>query len=116
MVLFTCTINNHPGRTTPSVVISIVYSHGSLVIASSYHLDLAIMAAGASIHTVIISLEESPDLDGSSLEALHNFCKTILGNNDLFSVNIHQSKILRHAEHNTILHLFFVSFYERFVI
>ncbi len=32
-----------------------------------------ILAAGPSVHTVILSLEESPDLDSSSLEALLDF-------------------------------------------
>ncbi len=31
------------------------------------------LAAGASIHTIILSLEESPDLDTTSLEALCDF-------------------------------------------
>ncbi|MFC5472649.1 SulP family inorganic anion transporter [Paraherbaspirillum soli] len=34
---------------------------------------LTISAAGETAHTVILSLEESPDLDSSSLEALHDF-------------------------------------------
>ncbi len=33
----------------------------------------AILSAGPSVHTVILSLEESPDLDGTSLEALRDF-------------------------------------------
>jgi MFS superfamily sulfate permease-like transporter len=32
-----------------------------------------ILAAPASLHTVVLSLEESPDLDSSSLEGLHDF-------------------------------------------
>ena len=32
-----------------------------------------ILLAGSSLHSVIISLEESPDLDGTSLEALQDF-------------------------------------------
>jgi MFS superfamily sulfate permease-like transporter len=32
-----------------------------------------IVAAAPPVHTVILSLEESPDLDSSSLEALHDF-------------------------------------------
>lgn len=31
------------------------------------------MTAAAPVHTVILSLEESPDLDSSSLEGLHDF-------------------------------------------
>lgn len=39
------------------------------------HMD----AAGAGLHTVILSLEESPDLDSSSVEALSDFCAAIFG-------------------------------------
>ncbi|MFI4941417.1 MAG: SulP family inorganic anion transporter, partial [Burkholderiales bacterium] len=44
-------------------------------------------AAGASVHTIILSLEESPDLDGSSLEALRDFCEALVaeGKQVLFS-------------------------------
>lgn len=38
-----------------------------------------IMAAGHSVHTVILSLEESPDLDSSSLEALLEFFSFVTG-------------------------------------
>ncbi|WP_397449828.1 SulP family inorganic anion transporter [Pseudomonas sp. NA-150] len=38
-----------------------------------------ISAAGDHVHTVIISLEESPDLDGSSVEALQDFCTAMIG-------------------------------------
>ena len=37
-----------------------------------------ITTAGATAHTVILSLEESPDLDSSSVEALGDFCATLL--------------------------------------
>jgi MFS superfamily sulfate permease-like transporter len=37
-----------------------------------------IIAAGPSIHTVIVSLEETPDLDSSSLEALIDFFGSIV--------------------------------------
>lgn len=40
-----------------------------------------IAAAGDSVHTVILSLEESPDLDSSSVEALQDFCKTVINQN-----------------------------------
>jgi MFS superfamily sulfate permease-like transporter len=40
-----------------------------------------ITAAGNDTHTVILSLEESPDLDSSSVEALSDFCLAILGQN-----------------------------------
>lgn len=36
-------------------------------------------AAGSSMHTIIVSLEESPDLDSSSVEALSEFCAAMLG-------------------------------------
>ena len=38
---------------------------------------LAIKAAGTQTHTVIISLEESPDLDSSSIEALQDFYRFV---------------------------------------
>lgn len=38
-----------------------------------------IAVAGQQIHTVILSLEESPDLDSSSVEALRDFCIAIAG-------------------------------------
>lgn len=38
-----------------------------------------ISVAGDSVHTVILSLEESPDLDSSSVEALEDFCTAIIG-------------------------------------
>lgn len=38
-----------------------------------------ITTAGSSVHTVILSLEESPDLDSSSLEALLDFFSFITG-------------------------------------
>ncbi|MDY7546831.1 SulP family inorganic anion transporter [Glaciimonas sp. CA11.2] len=38
---------------------------------------LALKAADASIHTVIISLEESPNLDSSSIEALLDFYRSV---------------------------------------
>ena len=37
-----------------------------------------ITAVGSEVHTVILSLEESPDLDSSSVEALSDFCKTLM--------------------------------------
>jgi MFS superfamily sulfate permease-like transporter len=37
-----------------------------------------ITAAGSQTHTVILSLEESPDLDSSSIEALGDFCAGLL--------------------------------------
>jgi len=40
-----------------------------------------ITAAGDEVHTVILSLEESPDLDSSSVEALQDFCTAIIGLN-----------------------------------
>lgn len=40
-----------------------------------------ITAAGDNVHTVIVSLEESPDLDSSSVEALQDFCKAVIGQN-----------------------------------
>jgi MFS superfamily sulfate permease-like transporter len=40
-----------------------------------------ITVAGGSVHTVILSLEESPDLDSSSVEALQDFCKVVLDQN-----------------------------------
>jgi MFS superfamily sulfate permease-like transporter len=40
-----------------------------------------ITAAGDDTHIVILSLEESPDLDSSSVEALRDFCAAILGQN-----------------------------------
>lgn len=36
-----------------------------------------IKAAGAGVHTVVLSLEESPDLDSSSVEALRDFHATL---------------------------------------
>lgn len=38
-----------------------------------------IAAAGETVNTVIISLEESPDLDSSSVEALQDFCAAVIG-------------------------------------
>lgn len=40
-----------------------------------------IAAAGPAVHSVILSLEESPDLDGTSLEALHDFYLFAAGRN-----------------------------------
>lgn len=40
-----------------------------------------IAASGDSVHTVILSLEESPDLDSSSVEALQDFCKAVIDQN-----------------------------------
>jgi MFS superfamily sulfate permease-like transporter len=36
-----------------------------------------IMLADNDVHTVVLSLEESPDLDSSSVEALHDFCTSL---------------------------------------
>ena len=40
-----------------------------------------IAAAGNDTHIVILSLEESPDLDSSSVEALSDFCTAVLSQN-----------------------------------
>ena len=40
-----------------------------------------IKAAGTGVHCVILSLEESPDLDSSSVEALADFCAALLAQN-----------------------------------
>jgi MFS superfamily sulfate permease-like transporter len=40
-----------------------------------------ITVAGNDTHTVILSLEESPDLDSSSVEALVDFCAAVIGQN-----------------------------------
>lgn len=45
------------------------------------HAQQSIRNAGSSVHTVILSLEESPDLDGSSLEALRDFFAFVAKNN-----------------------------------
>ncbi|MDY7558957.1 SulP family inorganic anion transporter [Pseudomonas sp. 10B1] len=37
-----------------------------------------VAAAGDTVHTLIISLEESPDLDSSSVEALTEFCTALI--------------------------------------
>lgn len=40
-----------------------------------------VAAAGDTVHTLIISLEESPDLDSSSVEALTEFCTALISEN-----------------------------------
>ncbi len=40
-----------------------------------------VKAAGLDVHTVILSLEESPDLDSSSVEAISGFCTALLAEN-----------------------------------
>lgn len=40
-----------------------------------------IAAAGPAVHSVILSLEESPDLDSTSLEALHDFYRFVTSQN-----------------------------------
>lgn len=42
---------------------------------------LHLAAAGDDVHTVILSLEESPDLDSSSVEAVCDFCAAVLAEN-----------------------------------
>ena len=40
--------------------------------------QLHVTAAGDDVHTVVVSLEESPDLDSSSVEAVCDFCAAVL--------------------------------------
>lgn len=40
--------------------------------------QLYVTSAGDSVHTVVVSLEESPDLDSSSVEAICDFCAAVL--------------------------------------
>jgi MFS superfamily sulfate permease-like transporter len=46
------------------------FANAERVLTEARH---AIAAGGPDVHTVILSLEESPDLDGSAIEALCNF-------------------------------------------
>ncbi len=54
------------------------FANAERILAQARHY---IDAAGDSAHTVILSLEESPDLDGSSVEALADFCTAVLSQN-----------------------------------
>jgi MFS superfamily sulfate permease-like transporter len=55
---------------------ALFFANAERVLAQARNL---ISVAGDSVHTVILSLEESPDLDSSSVEALEDFCTAILG-------------------------------------
>ncbi|MGV8918718.1 MAG: SulP family inorganic anion transporter [Pseudomonas sp.] len=71
----------HPeAQTIPGLLIlrpdtALFFANAERVLAQ---LRNCISAAGDNVHTVIISLEESPDLDGSSVEALEDFCTAII--------------------------------------
>jgi MFS superfamily sulfate permease-like transporter len=55
---------------------ALFFANAERVLAQARNL---ISVAGDSVHTVILSLEESPDLDSSSVEALEDFCTAIIG-------------------------------------
>lgn len=55
---------------------ALFFANAERVLAQARNL---ITVTGDSVHTVILSLEESPDLDSSSVEALEDFCTAIIG-------------------------------------
>jgi MFS superfamily sulfate permease-like transporter len=55
---------------------ALFFANAERVLAQARNL---ISVTGDSVHTVILSLEESPDLDSSSVEALQDFCTAIIG-------------------------------------
>jgi MFS superfamily sulfate permease-like transporter len=61
-------------RTVPGVLV--LRPEAQLFFANAEHIFSAALAkldASVGIHTVVLSLEETPDLDGTSIEALHDF-------------------------------------------
>jgi MFS superfamily sulfate permease-like transporter len=72
----------HPGALAVDGVLilrpetALFFANAERVLAQARNL---ISVAGESVHTVIFSLEESPDLDSSSVEALEDFCTAIIG-------------------------------------
>ncbi|MDB5980596.1 MAG: hvsT [Pseudomonas sp.] len=72
----------HPGALAVDGVLilrpetALFFANAERVLAQARNL---ISVAGESVHTVILSLEESPDLDSSSVEALEDFCTAIIG-------------------------------------
>jgi MFS superfamily sulfate permease-like transporter len=72
----------HPGALAVDGVLilrpetALFFANAERVLAQARNL---ISVAGDSVHTVILSLEESPDLDSSSVEALEDFCTAIIG-------------------------------------
>lgn len=50
------------------------FANADRIMAQARH---HLAAAGDDVHTVILSLEESPDLDSSSVEAVGEFCKAV---------------------------------------
>ncbi|SFB25074.1 Sulfate permease, MFS superfamily [Collimonas sp. OK607] len=69
-------VRTHPeAQAIPGIMIlrpnePLFFANAERILGQARH---NIMAAAPPVHTVILSLEESPDLDSSSLEGLHDF-------------------------------------------
>jgi MFS superfamily sulfate permease-like transporter len=72
-------IDRHPeAKTTPGILIArpespLFFANAERILASI----VARVAATTPLQVVIVSLEESPDLDGTSVEALRDFARTL---------------------------------------
>lgn len=54
---------------------ALFFANADRVLSQARHV---LAASGNRIHVVVLSLEESPDLDGSAIEALNDFCQALL--------------------------------------
>ena len=55
---------------------ALFFANADRVLTQARHL---LAACGSEVRIVILSLEESPDLDGSAIEALNDFCQALRG-------------------------------------
>ncbi len=79
--LFVSTVAHPDAQPVPGVLIlrpdtGLFFANAERVLAQARQ---RIASAGADAHTVIVSLEESPDLDSSSVESLRDFCAAVTG-------------------------------------
>ena len=71
----------HPNATAvPGMLIlrpetALFFANADRVLIQARHL---LAACGSETHIVILSLEESPDLDGTAIEALNEFCQALI--------------------------------------
>jgi MFS superfamily sulfate permease-like transporter len=96
-------LDRHPeARPAPGILIArpeslLFFANADRIFATI----VAKAAAMAPLQVVILSLEESPDLDGTSVEALRDFVRTLEKQGTVFMlarVKDHVQDVLRHAD------------------
>jgi len=96
-------IERHPeAKAAPGILIA--RPESPLFFANAERIFASIVAKAAAttpLQVVIVSLEESPDLDGTSVEALRDFARTLQKQGTRFllaRVKDQVREVLRHAE------------------